>query len=531
VLLVAVGFVLLIACANVANLMLARATERQREMAIRTALGATRFRLIRQLLTESMLLAIMGGGLGLVIAYYVASSLSAAAPANVPRIDGAGVNGAVLAFTLAVSLFTGLFFGIFPALQVSRTDVHDSIKEGGRSGTSGAGHKRVRAALVVGEVAVSMVLLVGAGLMLKSLYRVLHADSGFNAEGVVTASLSLPDSHYKDPATQRQFVDQLVKKLEATPGAQAVGFQQPLLGGWQTGYFVDGRPDPDPAQTPSTDITSVTPDSMRAMGIRLLRGRFFTAADNEKAPLVCIVDTTFALLAWPGEDPIGKRIFAASGTPTGHGLARTVVGIVAHTKNYGVDQPSREETYVPYSQRPLQGGNLVVRTADPGGVATSVRDAVQSLDSDLPVTSVRTLDDIVDENVAPRRLSVILLGSFAALALALAAVGIYGVMSYMVTQRTQEIGVRIAIGAQQGDILRMVLRSGMGLLLLGIGIGTIGAFSLSRFLQSLLFEVKSTDLLTFASVPLVLTAVALLACYLPARRATRVDPVIALRSE
>jgi predicted permease len=532
VLLVAVGFVLLIACANVANLMLARATERQREMAVRTALGASRGRLIRQLLTESLLLALMGGGLGLLIAYYVTATLSASAPANVPRIDGASVNGAVLVFTFCVSVFTGLFFGMFPALQISRTDVHDAIKEGGRSGTSGAGHKRVRAALVVGEIAVSMVLLVGAGLMLKSLYRVLHADSGFNSDGVVTASISLPDSHYKDPAAQRQFVDQLVKKMEITPGVQAVGFQQPLLGSWQTGYMIDGRPEPPPGQAPSTDITSITPDSLRAMGMHLIRGRYFTPADIEKAQAVCIVDSTFAQLAWPGEDPIGKRIFAGSGSATERGPARTVVGVVAHVKNYGVDQPSREETYVPYAQRPLQGGSLVVRTsADAGSVSLAARAAVKSLDQDLPVSSVRTLDDIVDENVAPRRLSVALLGAFAALALILAAVGIYGVMSYMVTQRTQEIGVRIAIGAQQSDILRLVLGSGMALLLSGIGIGLAGAYSLSRFLQSLLFEVKSTDLLTFATVPFVLAVVAFLACYLPARRATRVDPVIALRSE
>jgi putative ABC transport system permease protein len=532
VLLVAVGFVLLIACANVANLMMTRATERQREMAIRTALGATRGRLIRQLLTESLLLSVMGGALGLVIAFYVTSLLSAAAPANVPRIDGASVNATVLAFTFIASLFTGLFFGIFPAWQVSRTDVHESIKDGGRTGTSSAGHKRVRAALVVGEIAVSMILLVGAGLMLKSFYRVLHADPGFNQQGVLTATITLPDSHYKDPATQRQFADQLVKKLREIPGAQAVGFQQPLLGSWQTSYLIEGHTDLDPSQIPSTDITSVTPDSMRAMGVHLVLGRFFTEADNEKAPLVCIVDTMMAQLAWPGQDPIGKKMFAASGSPNDPGHARTVVGLVAHTKNYGVDQPSREETYVPYAQRPLPGGSLVIRSvADPAGLASAARAAVQSLDADLPVRDVRTLDEIVGENVAPRQLSVMLLSSFAGLALVLAAIGIYGVMSYSVTQRTQEIGVRIAIGAQQGDILRLVIGNGMTLLLLGLGFGLAGAFALSRFLQSLLFEVKSTDIMTFASVPFLLAAVAFLACYLPARRATLVDPVVALRND
>jgi putative ABC transport system permease protein len=532
VLLAAVGFVLLIACANVANLMLARATERQREMAIRTALGATRGRLIRQLLTESMMLAVFGGALGLAIAVYVTAALSTASSISVPRIDGTSVDGIVLAFTFCVSLFTGLFFGIFPAWQISRTDVQESIKEGGRSATSGAGHKRVRAALVVGEIAVSMILLIGAGLMLKSFFLVLRADPGFNPSGVLTATISLPDSHYKDPAAQRQFVENLVRKMENTPGVQVVGFQQPLLGGSQTSYYLDGRPDPDPGLVPSTDIASVTPDSLRAMGVQLIRGRFFTTADDEKAPAVCIVDTTLARLAWPGENPIGKRIRTASGGPSAVNPTQTVVGLVAHVQSYGVDLPSREEIYQPYAQRPTQFGSLVIRSAGaPGSMASAARAAVQSLDGDLPVSSVETLNDIVGENVAPRRLSVMLLGSFAGLALVLAAIGIYGVMSYSVIQRTQELGVRIAFGAQPGDILRLVMRSGMTLLLLGLGIGLAGAFSLSRFLQSMLFQVKSTDIMTFASVPVLLAAVAFVACYLPARRATLVDPVVALRNE
>jgi putative ABC transport system permease protein len=532
VLLAAVGFVLLIACANVANLMLARATERQREMAIRTALGATRGRLIRQLLTESMMVSLFGGALGLAIAVYVTAALSSASSISVPRIDGASLNGVVLAFTFCVSLFTGLFFGIFPAWQISRTDVQESIKEGGRSATSGAGHKRVRAALVVGEIAVSMILLIGAGLMLKSFFLVLRADPGFNPSGVLTAAISLPDSHYKDPAAQRQFVERLVGKLQNTPGVQTVGFQQPLLGGSQTSYYLDGRPDPDPSLVPSTEIASVTPDSLRAMGVQLIRGRFFTAADDEKAPAVCIVDTTLARLAWPGENPIGKRLRTASGGPSTTNPTQTVVGLVAHVQSYGVDQHSREEIYQPYAQRPLPFGSLVIRSVvDPSSLASAARAAVQSLDGDLPVSSVETLNDIVGENVAPRRLSVMLLGSFAGLALVLAAIGIYGVMSYSVIQRTQELGVRIALGAQPGDILRLVMRSGMTLLLLGLGIGLAGAFSLSRFLQSMLYQVKSTDIMTFASVPVLLAAVAFVACYLPARRATLVDPVVALRND
>ena len=529
VLLFAVGFVLLIACANVANLMLARASERHREMAIRTALGAGRPRLVRQLLTESILLSVVGGAFGLGIAYLATGALASAAPANVPRIDGVSVNGMVLAYTLGLSIFTGFFFGIFPAWQVSRTDVHEAIKEGGRGSASGGG-KRVRAILVVAEVAVSMILLVGAGLMVKSLYRVLVTDPGFNSSGVLTAAITMPDTTYKDLGKQRQFVQQLVDKVSAIPGVQAAGFMNPLLGGNQTSYAVEGRPLPAPGQMASVDITQVTPDGLRAMGAHLVQGRFFTQYDTEKSERVCIVDTLMAQIVWPGESAVGKRV-AVSGTAEKPEW-QTVVGVVAHIKNYGVDQPSREELFQPYAARPRLGGNLLIRASgDTSAIFPAVREIMKSLDPDVPLSQTRVLASIVDDNVSPRRLAVLLLSAFAGLALLLAAVGIYGVMSYMVTQRTQEIGIRIALGAQPRDVLSMVLRSGMALLLLGIGIGLLGAYSLSQFLQSLLFQVTSTDLLTYLSVPVLLTLVALLACYLPARRAMRVDPVIALRSE
>jgi putative ABC transport system permease protein len=529
VLLFAVGFVLLIACANVANLMLARASERHREMAIRTALGAGRPRLVRQLLTESILLSVVGGAFGLGIAYLATGALASAAPANVPRIDGVTVNGMVLAYTLGLSIFTGFFFGIFPAWQVSRTDVHEAIKEGGRGSASGGG-KRVRAILVVAEVAVSMILLVGAGLMVKSLYRVLVTDPGFNSSGVLTAAITMPDTNYKDLGKQRQFVQQLVDKVSAIPGVQAAGFMNPLLGGNQTSYAVEGRPLPAPGQMASVDITQVTPDALRAMGAHLVQGRFFTQYDTEKSERVCIVDTLMAQIVWPGESAVGKRV-AVSGTAEKPEW-QTVVGVVAHIKNYGVDQPSREELFQPYAARPRLGGNLLIRASgDTSAIFPAVREIMKSLDPDVPLSQTRVLASIVDDNVSPRRLAVLLLSAFAGLALLLAAVGIYGVMSYMVTQRTQEIGIRIALGAQPRDVLSMVLRSGMALLLLGIGIGLLGAYSLSQFLQSLLFQVTSTDLLTYLSVPVLLTLVALLACYLPARRAMRVDPVIALRSE
>jgi putative ABC transport system permease protein len=529
VLLFAVGFVLLIACANVANLMLARASERHREMAIRTALGAGRPRLVRQLLTESILLSVVGGAFGLGIAYLATGALASAAPANVPRIDGVSVNGMVLAYTLGLAIFTGFFFGIFPAWQVSRTDVHEAIKEGGRGSASGGG-KRVRAILVVAEVAVSMILLVGAGLMVKSLYRVLVTDPGFNSSGVLTAAITMPDTNYKDLGKQRQFVQQLVDKVSAIPGVQAAGFMNPLLGGNQTSYAVEGRPLPAPGQMASVDITQVTPDALRAMGAHLVQGRFFTQYDTEKSERVCIVDTLMAQIVWPGESAVGKRV-AVSGTAEKPEW-QTVVGVVAHIKNYGVDQPSREELFQPYAARPRSGGNLLIRASgDTSAIFPAVREIMKSLDPDVPLSQTRVLASIVDDNVSPRRLAVLLLSAFAGLALLLAAVGIYGVMSYMVTQRTQEIGIRIALGAQPRDVLSMVLRSGMALLLLGIAIGLLGAYSLSQFLQSLLFQVTSTDLLTYLSVPVLLTLVALLACYLPARRAMRVDPVIALRSE
>jgi len=533
VLMAAVGFVLLIACANIANLSLARTTERNRELAIRTALGASRFRLIRQLMTESMLLALIGGSLGLLIACFVTSAISTVSTSSVPRIDTVSIDSGVLLFTLGASLLTGLFFGLYPAWQASRADVNETIKEAGRAGTASAGKKRVRSVLVVAEVSISLVLLVGAGLMIKSFYRVLRADPGFNSSGVLTANFSLPNSQYKDMARQRQFVNQLAAKLESIPGVQAAGVALPLLGGFQTDFMIKGKPKPDPGKGPSTDISRVTPGALQAMGVSLFRGRYFVAADIENAESVCIIDVTMAQTEWPGQNPIGKHI-AVSGRANNPNDPEwmKVVGVVAHTKNYGVDQPSRVETYRPFAQSPLGFGSIVMRTqSNPSSLAASAQNAILSIDANVPLSQIRELGEIVDENVAPRRLSVLLLSAFAALALVLSAVGIYGVMSYMVTQRTQEIGVRIALGAQRGDVMRLVLQNGMALLLLGLGIGLAGAFALSRFLQSLLFEVKSTDIMTFASVPFLLAAVAFLACYLPARRATLVDPVVALRND
>jgi len=532
VLLAAVCFVLLIACANVANLMLARATQRNREMAIRTALGAKRSRLLRQLLAESLLLALVGGAIGLGIAYLATAAVAKAAPANIPRVDTVAVDSSVMLYTLAISVFTGLLFGLFPAWQVSTTRVHDAIKEGSRGGTASAGRKSVRAALVVAEVAVSVVLLVGAGLLLKSLYRVLRADTGFEPVGVYTTRFSLPNARYPNQAKQLQFVQQIVNKMAATPGVQAAGLESPFLGGNTSGYIIEGRPIPNPGDWPNTDVTSITPDALKASGLRLIRGRYFTNADDANSPLVCIVDTMMAQRAWPGEDPIGKRLNTATVVDATHPPKwRAVVGIVSHTVT-AVDAPSEEETYVPFAQRVEPGGYLVVHT---GGSAAdflvTARAAMNSLDPNIPLSAVRSLNDYLDDAQAPRRLSVTLLSAFAGLALLLAAVGIYGVTSYAVTQRTQEIGIRIALGAQGGDVMRMILGGGMALIALGLAVGIAGAFSLSRYLQSMLFQVQPRDVLTFALAPVVIIVVALVACWLPARRAMRVDPIIALRFE
>jgi putative ABC transport system permease protein len=533
ILLAAVGFVLLIACANVANLMMARATERTRELAIRTALGATRGRLIRQLLTESLILAMLGTCLGLLIAYNASGALAKIPTSSVPRIDGVSVNTSVLLFTLVLSLLTGLFFGIFPAWHASKTDVQEAMKEGGRAGSASAGRKKLRSALVVAEVSVSLVLLVGAGLTAKSLYRVLRADSGFNSSGVLTGFFTLPESQYKSEAQRRKFVNELAAKIQAIPGVQFSGIKNPLLGSWQSGYLVEGRPRPEPRLIPSTDISRVTSGAIETLGIPLLEGRYFASSDTADSEPVCIIDATMSQSNWPNEDPIGKHIAVnGRGNELDDPIWRKVIGVVAHVKNYGADQPSRVETYVPYLQIPSFGGYVILRTAgDPANLSSAMRTAAQSVDPNIPVSVIRRLDDIVDESVAPRRLSVLLLSSFAGLALALAAIGIYGVMSYTVTQRTQEIGIRIALGAARGDIFKLVAGNGMMLLMIGIAIGLGGALYLSRFLGTMLFQVRPTDLLTFVSVPAILAATGLAACILPARRATSVDPILALRME
>ena len=528
----AVGFVLLICCANVANLLMARATERQREVAIRKALGAGRWRLARQLLTESVLLSFVGGSLGLLIAWSATQGLARVAASSAPRMGEVTLDSRVLMFTLVLSFVTGIVFGIFPVLHTSHTGVSDSLKDE----TLGAGTsrvvKRLRDTLVVAELAISLVLLVGAGLMLESMVHVLRADPGFKPEGVLSARFSLPDQKYQNDDQRRQLVAQLTEKVAAVPGVHAAGFKNPLFGGWQSSFAIGGRPLPEPSKFPSAEMSRVSPGALEAMNAQLLHGRWFTSADNEHAPLVCIIDNKLAAKYWPGEDAVGKAILMDEPKPGQQPPPTLVVGVLHEIKNYGVDQPVLPEIFVPFAQRPGAGGHLVVRsTLDSAVVQGAIRSAAQSLDADLPIFDIRSLDSFVAENTASRRLSVLLLSLFAGLALLLAAIGIYGVMSYGVTQRRREIGIRIALGAEMSDVIRLVVRQGALLAILGLGTGILGALAATRLIARLLFGVRPHDPLTFLAVACLLSIVAVVASYIPARRAAKIDPIIALRYE
>ncbi len=532
VLLAGVGLVLLIACANLTNLLLARAAGREKEIAIRAALGAGRTRLLRQLLTESLLLAVLGGLLGVLLALWGVDLLVRLAPGNIPRLEQVGINAPVLGFTLLLSLATGLFFGLAPALQSSRPDLHHSLKEGGRT-SAAAGRRRLRSLLVVAEVALSLMLLIGAGLLLRSFVRLLDVNLGFQPANVLTARVSLPDAAYPEDEDVAAFQQEVLRRLESLPGVHSAGLVTPLpLSGAQiaVGITIEGKPEPPPGEGPYARFRSVGGDYFRTLGIPLLRGRAFTSADTQAAPRVAVINQTLARLNWPGEDPLGKRV--AIGDPAEGAPWRTVVGLVPDVKYRSLEHEPEPEMYVPGAQSPMDWIYFVVRTeGDPVSLAPALRQQIASLDPNLPVFAVGTLEQLVTRSVGQRRFTMLLLGSFAALALLLAVVGIYGVMSYAVSRRTHEIGIRVALGAQRDDILKLVGGQGMALALLGVGLGLAGAFAVTRFLSSLLFGITPTDPLTFAGVAFVLAAVALLACYLPARRATRVDPMVALRYE
>ncbi len=532
ILLGVVTCVLLVACANVANLMLARATARQKEVAVCAALGASRWRIVRQLLTESLLLGTAGGALGLLVAMWGLDLLLAAIPIKLPFWMNFGLDLRVLGFTLAVSLLTGLIFGIAPALHASNSDLNETLKEGGRS-AAGVGRSRARNLLVVVEIALSLVLLVGAGLMMESFLRLQQVRPGLNPNGVLTMSVALPRAKYKEPEQRSEFFRQLMDSVRALPGVEAAAATStlPLTGGnWGRSLTVEGYPVLTVGQAPSIQHTVVTQGYFAALGIPLLMGRDFTETDGSNAPKVTIIDERLAREYWPNASPLGKRV--RFGPPEDNEPWHTVVGVVGAVRHERLDAETRKSVYLPHLQIPVNGLALVVRTtAKPESLAGAVRSKVREIDSDLPVTKVMTMEDVVAQSVWQPRLYSILFAVFAAVALLLATVGIYGVMSYTVTTRTREFGLRMALGAQSRDLLRLILGQGMRLALLGVVVGLLGAFALTRLLKNLLFEVKATDPLTFAVITALLTLVAFAACWLPARRATKVDPMVALRYE
>jgi len=528
----AVGFVLLIACANVANLLLARATSREREIAIRTALGAGRTRLIRQLLTESVILALMGSVVGILLARWGLGALIRIGSVSFPRIAGAHVDARVLAFTMLIALGTGILFGLMPALQASHVRP-DALKEGGRGATAGAGSRQLRRALVVAEIALSLILLVGAGLLMKSFFRLQEVDPGFRPEGVLTLSISLPENRYSQPAQIRSFVRELLDQTSTLPGVEAAGgvTALPLSGSGPSGTTtVDSRAVPPEQSTPEADWRVVTPGYFSALGIRLIRGRFFDDRDTDTSAPVAIIDETMAKTYWPGEDPIGKRIHRGASKSTRPWS--TIVGVVGHVRYRTLEAQSRVQLYWPYAQDPWHHVSLAVRTSlEPRSLAATIQREVLAIDPDQPVSTVRTMQEFLFDSIARRRFSMLLLAVFAGVALALAAVGIYGVISYMVTQRAHEMGIRMALGASRASVLRLVLGQSLSLTFAGVALGLSGSLLLTRLISSLLFNVKPTDPATFAVVGGFLTAVAMLASLLPASKATKVDPMVVLRYE
>jgi putative ABC transport system permease protein len=527
VLLAAVGLVLLIACVNVANLLLARAAARKKEIAIRGALGASRTRVVRQLLTESLVLASMGGALGLLLGYWGIGGLTSLIPADFRNLIELRIDSGVLAFTLGVSLLTGLLFGLVPAFQTTRPDLNEALKEGGRSSTSGLQQHRFRSGLAASEVALSLVLLAGAGLVLRSVTKLLAVDPGFDAHNVLTLRISLPEARYPAGQQAALFFQHVLERVRPLPGVLSAGVVTPLPltgQGWQTDFYIEGKPMPPPGQLPNSDFHTVDPGYFQTLKIPLLRGRYFTNTDTEKAPLVALINQAMAERYWPGQDPVGRRFHLEDWV--------TVVGIVGNTKQYGLDRPYKTEFYRPYLQHPLYYMTLAVRTgSNPLDYVNAVLSQVEAVDKDQPVYFVRTLDQYLDESVAPRKVTIELLGGFATLALVLAAVGVYGVISYSVAQRTHEIGVRMALGASPEDVVKQVVGQGLLLTLIGVGAGLVAAFAAARLMSSLLYGIGAADPTTFAAVATGLAVVAALASYIPARRAAKVDPLVALRYE
>jgi predicted permease len=526
-----VGLVLLIACANVANLLLARASVRQREVAIRAALGAGRWRIFRQLLTESFLLGVIGGAFGLALAFWGLDLLLAAIPDDLPFWVKFNIDNRVLGFTAGISLLTALVCGTAPALQASKVDLNETLKEGGRS-AAGASHHRLRRLLVITEVALSLILLIGAGLLMHDFLRLQGINPGFKPENVLTMRIGLPGSKYDTPEKRHTFFQELIEHIEALPGVQEAGATSnlPLRGTWWRRLTIEGFPILSVEQAPMINHNVITPDYFKAMGIPILMGRDFTNADTHNGLKVTIIDELMAREYWPNQSPLGKRI--RFGLPENNEPWHTIVGVVGNVKYESLGLRESKSIYLPHAQFPLGGmGLAVLAAASPESLVGAIRTQVKRMDPNLPLTQVLTMTEVVSRSIFRPRLFAILFGIFAGVALLLASVGIYGVMSYSVAQRTHEIGVRLALGANRGDVLRLIVGQGMKLTVVGTVIGLAGALALTRLIRGLLFEINTTDPLTFGLVAALLGIVALLACYIPARRATKVDPLVVLRYE
>jgi putative ABC transport system permease protein len=528
VLLGTVGLVLLIACANVANLMLARMASREREISVRTALGASRWRLIRQLMSESILLAVIGGGLGLLMAAWGIDVLPALQPVGIPRLVGIKVNLAVLAFTLGVSLLTGIFFGLIPALTATRTNLSQSLKEGSRGTLGSARGQKFRGALIIAEVGLSVVVLTGAGLLLKSFVRLTEVDGGFVPENLLTANIGLVQ--FKDPGRRAQVEREIIERVERIPGVEAAGGGTglpPDIAQRGTRFSVPGTGDTNPL---SAYFIAVSPDYFRALGSKLLQGRWFNQEDDSGSPKVVVLSSTLAERLFPDQDAVGKHLRLIN--PEQSNEPREVVGVVADIRYNGLNDSDVPVIYTPFAQTPFLWNYLMIRTTvSPESVIGAVRDAVQSVDPSLEAANFLTMSQILTRSVAQPRFYVILLGAFAVLALVLATLGIYVVIAYAVSQRTREIGVRMALGARSSSVLGLVIKQGMSLTLIGVILGLAASVAVTRLMRDLLFEVSPTDPVTFTSIAILLALVALVACYLPARRAANVDPMVALRCE
>ena len=528
-LLSAVGVVILIACANIANLLLVRASVRGKEIAIRTALGAGRWRLVLQMLSESVVLALAGGSVGLLLAYLAIRPIQTLSAGSIPRVNDVSIDGSVLLFALGISLATGILFGLAPAWQVSRSTIGSVLKEGGRSSTASSG-QWVRSGLLVAEVAMSIVLLVGAALLLRSFARLTNVDPGFRPEHVLAFRVALPNTAYPENHHRIAFFDKLLDGLEDLPEVTSAGMTQtlPMRGDYILTFTIQGQPAPKPNEGPSANYRVASPNYFQALGIPLLRGRAFTDRDGEKSPQVAVVDQKFVERYFPDRDPIGQGIDIGNGTD---GFFE-IVGVVGSIRLHNLEEHPAPAMYVPFTQNPFGAAWVVARTTgEPRALSAAVRQTVQKIDGALPTFAMTPLATVVSDSVASRRFSMLLLGVFAVIALFLAAVGLYGVVAYSVSQRTQEIGLRMAIGAQRGDVLRMIVGGGMKLAIVGVAIGIACALALAQLVATMLFEVKPFDPASYSATALVLLAVAALACYVPARRATRVDPIVALRQE